>query len=858
MIQTSPRMSDTRFPQLPITDTLQALIAAVQTHSNVVLQAPPGAGKSTGVPLALLHAGVVNGKIIMLEPRRLATRTVAMRMAESLNEPVGKTVGYRTRLDTKISAQTRIEVVTEGILTRMLQSDAELSNVGLVIFDEFHERSLQADLGLALCLEVQATLRDDLKLLVMSATLDSASVAKLLDDAPIITSKGQAFPVSTIYRSAGQTPQKIWQNEDVAQKITQVILRALNEEAGDMLVFLPGQGEIRRTQSLLQAAGLNPNIHVLPLYGELTAVEQDRAIQPSQAGRRKIVLATNIAETSLTIEGVRIVVDSGLERRGRFDPATGMNRLETLRISRASADQRQGRAGRTQSGVCYRLWQESEQTLLNAHTPAEILESDLSPLALELAAWGTHDINHLRFLDLPPTAHFFQARELLRLLGALDQHGKLTTHGRAMSQLPTHPRLAHLLLKAREYHLSSLGADIAALLTERDLLRNQYGHNKDLDLRTRIEALQGAMIPYHEVDHAARQRVQRSREQLLRLLGAAAHSPLQDLQHCGRLLALAYPDRIAQKRGDVNNAATGRYLLSNGRGAVLTQAQSFSTSSYLAVAQLDGGEREATIQLAAPIDLDELLVIFADEITNEPRIEWNSREGVVIAQQERKFGSLLLSITKLERPDPSLVLSALIQGIRELGLSSLPWTESALALRTRVAFAHQHDARAPTPWPDVSDHALITNLEQWLAPWLEGITRRSQLNQLDMHAIILALLDWNQQQRLDEIAPIHLQVPSGSYIALDYSTDTPTLSVRLQEVFGMQATPHVGGGSVPVVMELLSPARRPVQVTQDLASFWQRGYHDVKKDLKGRYPKHFWPDDPLQAQATSRAKPRGT
>lgn len=845
-------------PPLPITEALPALLAAVRQHPSVVLQAPPGAGKSTGVPLALLDAGVVKSKIIMLEPRRLAARTVATRMAATLNEPVGKTVGYRTRLDTKVSAQTRIEVVTEGILTRMLQADAEMRDVSLVIFDEFHERSLQADLGLALCLEVQTTLRDDLKLLVMSATLDSAAVATLLGDAPIITSKGQAFPVNTIYRSASPTPQKIWQNEDVAHKVTQVILRALNEEDGDMLVFLPGQGEIRRVQTLLQNAHLESHIQVLPLYGELTAAEQDRAIQPSVIGRRKIVLSTNIAETSLTIEGVRIVVDSGLERRARFNPATGMNRLDTLRISRASADQRQGRAGRTQSGVCYRLWQESEQSLLNAHTPAEIVESDLAPLALELAAWGTQDTSQLRCLDVPPAAHFAQARELLRLLGAFDQYGKLTSHGRAMSQLPTHPRLAHLLLKAHEYQLGSLGADIAALLSERDILRNAQGHHKDLDLRTRIEALHGAMIPYYEVDHAVRQRVQRTREQLLRQLGPSADDSLHHLAHCGKLLALAYPDRIAQKRGDANSNATNRYLLSNGRGALLTQAQTLSSSGYLAVAQLDAGEREATIQLAAPIELDELLGIFSDEITNEPRIEWDSREGGVVAQQERKLGSLLLSVTKLERANPALVLTALLQGIRELGLSALPWTDAARALRTRIGFAHQHDVRAQTPWPDVSDHVLITTLEQWLAPWLDGITRRSQLNQLDMHAILLSLLDWNQQQRLDEIAPTHLQVPSGSRIALDYTNTMPTLSVRLQEVFGLQATPRVGGGSVPVVMELLSPARRPVQVTQDLASFWARGYHDVKKDLKGRYPKHYWPDDPLEAEATARAKPRGT
>ena len=842
---------------LPIHEALPEVISALRQHRNVVLQAPPGAGKSTGVPLALLDAGSVAGKILMLEPRRLAARSVATRMAATLGEAVGQTVGYRTRLDTRVSARTRIEIVTEGILTRMLQSDADLRDVGIVIFDEYHERSLQADLGLALCLEVQSTLRDDLKLLVMSATLDGAAVATLLGNAPIINSRGQAFPVVTTYRSNAAAQQKHWQNDDVAHRVAQLIQKALNEETGDMLVFLPGQGEIRRAQSMLQAAALPQHIQILPLYGELLAAEQDRAIQPSQPGFRKIVLATNIAETSLTIEGVRIVIDCGLERRARFDPVTGMNRLETLRISRASAEQRRGRAGRTQSGVCYRLWQESEQSLLQAHTPPEILESDLAPLALELAAWGTTDSQQLRFMDMPPAAHFEQARELLRLLGALDSAGRITAHGRAMSQLATHPRLAHLLLKAREFNLSSLGADIAALLTERDILRSQtHAHHRDVDLRNRIEALHGAMIAYHEVDHAGRQRAQRTSDQLLRQLRASRDNSLMSIQHTGKLLAMAYPDRIAQKRRDATASTAGRYLLSNGRGAILTQPQSVSESEYLVVAQLDAGEREASIQLAAPVEADELFSLFADEIIDLPRIEWDSRDGVVIAQQERRLGSLIIQVRKLDQPDASLMLAALMQGIRELGLSSLPWSAAALALRTRIEFAFQHDKHAS--WPDVTDSRLFAELDQWLAPWLNGITRRSQLNQLDMHAILMSLLDWNQQQRLDEIAPTHLLVPSGSRIPLDYSNGTPTLSVRLQEVFGMHATPRIGGGTVPVVMELLSPARRPVQVTQDLASFWARGYHDVKKDLKGRYPKHFWPDDPLQAQATARAKPRGT
>ena len=838
---------------LPILDALPALFDALRQHASVVLQAPPGAGKSTGVPLALLEANLVTGKILMLEPRRIAARSVALRMASTLSEPVGQTVGYRTRLDTKVSKHTRIEVVTEGILTRMLQSDAALEEIGVVIFDEFHERSLQGDLGLALCLDVQSSLRDDLKLLVMSATLDGAAVARLLGDAPIVTSAGQSFPVTTHYRDAASINRKHWNDSDIARDVASTVLRALEESDGDMLVFLPGQGEIRRTQSLLQDAQLQKSVAVLPLFGELSAAEQDRAIQPSISGQRKIVLATNIAETSLTIDGVCIVVDTGLERRARFDPVTGMNTLELLRISRASADQRRGRAGRTQAGVCYRLWLESEHDSLAAHTPAEILESDLLPLTLELAAWGTHDVAALRWLDIPPASSFTQARDLLHLLGALGKDNKITAHGRAMAQLATHPRLAHMLLKARDMKLSALSVEIAALLGERDLLRSR-SRERDVDMRSRIEALHGANITGQDVDQGGKQRVLRSAEQLARQLKLSnTRSNAADLHDTGRLLAFAYPDRIAQKRGD-----TERYLLSNGRGATLHSPQTLSRAEYLVVAQLDAADRDARIQLAAPIELDELNADFADAIASRERIEWNSREAIVTATQERRLGELALQTRRLDKPDAARVLAAMLQGIHELGLAVLPWSDAAQQLRTRMQFAHTHDRHANPPWPNVSDDYLLEHLPDWLAPWLDGITRRSQLSQLQMFEVLLGLLDWNQQQRLSEIAPTHLRVPSGSNIPIDYSGPIPTLSVRLQEVFGMTTTPRIGGGSIQVLMELLSPARKPVQVTQDLASFWARGYHDVKKDLKGRYPKHYWPDDPLQAEATARAKPRGT
>lgn len=833
---------------LPIHSVIPQLIDAVKSHASVVLQAPPGAGKSTVVPLELLKGAGFKGKILMLEPRRVAARSVAMRMASTLNEAVGKTVGYRTRLDTKVSSQTKIEVVTEGILTRMLQHDAALEDVSIVIFDEFHERSLQADLGLALCLDVQSTLRDDLKLLIMSATLDTASIVKLLGNAPVVTSAGKSFDVETIYRNA-TGPRSHWNNNDVARDAVNTTLRALKDHDGDVLVFMPGQGEIRRTQQYLQDSSLPQNVAVLPLYGELNPAEQDRAIAPSEPGKRKIVLATNIAETSLTIDGVRIVVDTGIERRARFDPNSGMSALETLRISRASADQRRGRAGRTQNGVCYRLWTESEHASLAAHTPAEILEADLMPLALELANWGIRDIAQLRWLDAPPSALLEQARDVLKLLGAIDQHGVITAHGREMNSLGTHPRLAHMLVKSRELHLSALAIELAAILGERDLLRPRT-RERDIDIRSRVEALHGASIANQDVDQGAKQRVLRTIDQLSKQIqGSASRSNHDQLHDCGRLLSLAYPDRIAKKTG--NN----RYVLSNGRGASLEHAGTLSSADFIAIASLDAADRDARIQLAAPVDLDTLNDVFNEQINTIDRVEWDVRDEMVIAQREHKLNQLVLETKTLRQTDPELIRDAMIKGIQLMGLQVLPWTDAATNLRARMQFVSKHDRRASQSWPSVDNDFLLQHLNEWLAPWLEGITRRSQLTRLDMHQILLGMLDWNQQTRLNGIAPTHITVPSGSIIPIDYTSEPPTLSVRLQEVFGMMQTPVVG--DIPVLMELLSPARRPVQKTQDLASFWSRGYQDVKKDLKGRYPKHYWPDDPLQATATARAKPRG-
>lgn len=808
-----------------------------------MLQAPPGAGKSTGVPLALLDAPWLrDGKIVMLEPRRIAARAVASRMAQTLQEPVGRTVGYRTRLETKVSAATRIEVVTEGILTRWLQRDAALEGIALVIFDEFHERSLHADLGLALTLDAQSTVREDLKILVMSATLDGEGVAALLGGAPIVSSPGKAFDVATRYRQRAEGRRSAapgrWPDEDVARLAATTILGALEEQHGDVLAFLPGQGEIRRVQRLLEEASLPRDTRVLPLCGELPVEQQDAAIRPGNGGDRKIVLATNIAETSLTIEGVRIVVDSGLARRARFDPATGMSRLEVVSISRASADQRRGRAGRLESGVCYRLWTETQHASFPAHTPAEIVETDLAALALELASWGIGDPQQLRWLDAPPAAAFGQARDLLKFLDALDAQGRINAHGRALARLATHPRLAHMIVRGNELGLGALALRIAALLGERDLLRTA-ATNRDVDLRLRVDALRGSggLPAGISVDSAARQRVLRSVDQLERQLEMrSATKDANTDADTGRLLALAYPDRIAQSRG-----TGGRYLLSSGRGAQLTDVSSLKDAEFLVVAELDAGDREALIRLAAPLSREALEKDFANQLQVRERIEWNSREQAVHAQRERWLGAINIEARRIENADGARVGAALIQGIRELGIASLPWTNDARALQARMSFVQAVDARNTKPWPAVQDDALLAGLEQWLVPWLTGMTRRDHWSRLDLRGALLALLDWDQQQRLNELAPTHLLVPSGSRIPIDYSGATPSVSVRLQEVFGLHETPSIGAGRVPLTLQLLSPARRPVQVTQDLASFWARGYAEVKKELKGRYPKHYWP-----------------
>lgn len=828
------------FPPLPIDDALPALLSALATGTDAVLQAPPGAGKTTRVPLALLdQPWAASGRIIMLEPRRLAARGAARRMAQMLGEEVGQTVGYRVRMDSRVSAATRIEVVTEGIFLRRLQSDPSLDGVSAVLFDEFHERSLDADLALAFCLQSRALLRDDLRLIVMSATLDGGPVAALLGGAPLITSEGRAFPVETRWVEPGPTDR-------ADDHIARTIRRALAEEQGSILAFLPGSGEIKRVERLLAEGPLPANVLLTPLYGDMSLEAQDIAIRPAPPGQRKVVLATSIAETSLTIEGIRIVIDSGLSRLQRFDPRSGMGRLETVKSSRASADQRRGRAGRLSAGICFRLWSEASDRALLPFTAAEITRADLAPLALELAQWGIVDADELSWLDTPPAPTLAQARKLLQQLGAIDANQRITDHGKAMAGLGVHPRLAHLVLRGKELGRTRLACRVAALIGERDILRG--GGRRDADLRTRLEHLdergRGG-----DVDRGALHQALEQAKQLERQIGGPPGS--NDHNDAGLLLALAYPDRIAQRRA----GAAGQFRLSGGRGAALDPTDALAACDLLAVADLDGQGRDARIFLAAPVTQAELEEAFADEIRSETEVVWDHREQVVQARRRRRLFELSLKDEPLANPPADLILPALLEGIRSMGLSCLPWTKELEGWRRRVAFLHR---AAPDRWPDVSDEGLLSTLEEWLAPYLTGISRRSHLDRIDLYNALTSILDWNQRQAMDSEIPTHLTVPTGNRIPIDYSGEEPVLAVRLQELFGLADTPRLGGGRIPVLLHLLSPAHRPVQVTRDLAGFWAGSYKDVKKELAGRYPRHYWPDDPLVAEPTARAKRRGT
>ncbi|MCR8642711.1 ATP-dependent helicase HrpB [Paenibacillus sp. N1-5-1-14] len=881
--------------QLPIQAVMPQLQDALRTNNHAVLVAPPGAGKSTQVPIALLgEPWLDNKRIIMLEPRRLAARSVAKFMATSLGEQVGETIGYRVKQDTRVGARTRIEVITEGVLTRMIQDDPALEDVGIVIFDEYHERNLHADLGLALCLQSQAVLRDDLRLLVMSATIEAEPVAALMGGSPIITSEGRAYPVETKYLE--QLPGSVGSSvsvgsyssatsllraefaqggtrrdamESFVSLVARTVQSALRENEGDVLVFLPGAGEIRRVEQSLHKLGLDSGIRVAPLYGNMTQEAQDQAIARCPAGERKVVLATSIAETSLTVDGVRVVIDSGLMRVPRFSVRTGMMRLETVQVARASADQRQGRAGRRASGVCYRLWTEQEDRHLASRRTPEILEADLAPIALELALWGVSNPSELQWLDPIPEAAYVQAQELLQELGALDEQGSVTAHGRQMASLGTHPRLAHMMLRAIPLNLGEIACELAALLGERDIVRGRshggHGHTDSCDLRVRLDILRdrqaldraerGDLVHGYEVDAATCKRIRTEADHWKRMLPALQSSVTDNTSTpvisdpCGLLVAFAYPDRIAQRR-----VSGGGYLLRNGRGAVLTQVQTISNEPYLAVAQIEDQQgAQSRIHLAAPIDQQLFEEHFADQIKHENLVLWDREVQAVRARKRVRLGAIIFQEGQLQNPDADEILQALLQGVAEEGLGILPWNRTSRQYLDRLRFMQLHDSS----WQDVSEEALLASLDEWLAPHLFGMKSRSDLQRLNMMDVLQTLIPWDQQRLLDQEVPTHYTVPSGSRIPIDYTDmQVPVLAVRLQEMFGLTDTPRIANGSVPLTLHLLSPAQRPVQVTQDLASFWRGTYFEVRKDLKGRYPKHYWPDDPLVAMPTNRVRPK--
>ncbi|WP_342422790.1 ATP-dependent helicase HrpB [Paenibacillus sp. FSL E2-0178] len=826
--------------QLPIMQVLPDLKRILTDTTAAILIAEPGAGKTTGTPPAFLDEPWLAGKtILMLEPRRLAARSAAAYMASCLGESVGQTVGYRMRMDTRVGRNTRIVVVTEGVLTRMLQSDPALGDVGLVIFDEFHERSLHADLGLALTLEAQSVLREDLRILVMSATLDGERVSALLGGAPVVNCPGRTYPVETVYVPG---PDKIYPEIAAAGAVR----RALAEQPGDVLVFLPGEREIRRTEQELASGGLPEGTVLRPLYGQLPQQMQDAAVAAAVPGERKVVLATSIAETSLTIEGVRTVIDTGLRRTQVFSPRTGMPRLTTVPVSKASADQRRGRAGRTAPGVCYRLWSREEHDRLPDDNVPEIMETDLAQLALELALWGVPEPGSLAWLDAPPAAPYAQATALLRQLGALDAGGAITPHGRSMAALGAHPRIAHMLLRAADLAAAPLAALLAALLQERDLFKGPAALSSDLTLR--VEALLGSgrSAAGGGADPQALRAVQRESRNFLAQLQAAPGGPPDNISLSGLLLSFAYPDRIGQKRGD------GAFLLSGGRGAAMREGQPLARSPYIVAPGVDDRAGQSRIMLAAELSEQDLLKHHADSLLEEREVYWDSESGSVKARRVTRLGALILKETTHERATAEETEHVLLKVIAAEGLERLPWDKGTIQLRQRMGFLHALRA----DFPDMSDAALCDTLDEWLAPYIHGMRNLRDLQRVNLTQALENMLDWNSRQTLNREAPTHITVPSGSRIPLDYSNPgSPVLAVRLQEMFGQTDTPRIGGGKIPVLLHLLSPARRPMQVTSDLASFWQGTYFEVKKDLKGRYPKHYWPDDPLQAIPTNRTRP---
>ena len=811
-------------PTLPVTEILPALDAALARGNAGVLVAPPGAGKTTLVPLHLLNAPWRQGRtIILLEPRRLAARAAASRMASLLGEDAGATVGYRMRLDNKVSAKTRVLVVTEGVFARMILDDPDLKDVAAVLFDEFHERSLDADFGLALALDVQAGLRPDLKLLVMSATLDGARVASLLGDAPVLESKGRSFPIDIRYRARNP-------DEKIEDAMAKAIRDTLGSETGSILAFLPGQREIERTADMLEGR-VPPDTLIVPLYGALEGRDQDQAIRPAPAGKRKVVLATSIAETSITIDGVRVVIDSGLARLPKFEPATGLTRLETVRAARAAVDQRAGRAGRTGPGIALRLWRAEQTAALEAFAPPEILEADLAGLVLDCAAWGVADPASLSFLDPPPAPPIKEARALLENLGAL-QGGRITPMGNAMRELALPVRLAHMVLTARERGQGLRAAELAVLLTERGL----GGNDIDLDVRlTRFQRERG-------------DRAVRARGLAKRLAGNSGPAPAGP-DSAGRLLLGAYPDRIAKARGN------GQFTLANGRGGEVDPATSLAKAPWLVAADLAGRAGRARILAAAEVTEAEIREALGTSIVSGRQVTYDPARNALQARDATRIGAIALSEKTLPAPSGEEADRGVIAAVCAHGLDILPWSKDATILRRRLAWLHQG---LGLPWPAMDDEALIATAGDWLLPFLKGT---AQLGQIPAHVLIEGLrsrVPYDLQRKIDALAPTHYEVPTGSNIPIRYDAGEPVLAVRVQELFGLATHPAIAGGTIPLLLELLSPAHRPIQITRDLPGFWKGSWAGVRSDMRGRYPKHVWPEDPANASPTSRAKPRGT
>jgi len=831
-----PRSFDT---PLPIDAVLDELARTLTDHSAAVLVAPPGAGKTTRVPLALLDAPWIGTrKIIVLEPRRIAARASAERMAHTIGERVGETVGYRVRFGSKISRATRIEVVTEGIFSRQILDDPELSGVAAVLFDEFHERSLDADLGLALARDAQTGLREDLRILVMSATLDGARVAKLLGDAPVIASEGRAFPVETRYLGRKA-------DAPLERQMADAIATALRADPGSVLAFLPGAAEIRRTQNFLGERVHDASIEIVPLFGALDAGVQDRAIAPAPKGHRKVVLATSIAETSLTIEGVRIVVDSGVARVPRYEPDIGLTRLETVRASRAAVDQRRGRAGRTEPGVCYRLWDEPQTASLAAYTQPEILSADLSSLVLDLAQWGVRDPATLAFLDPPPVPALKEARTLLHELGALDSDDRITAEGKSLRALALPPRLARMIVDSHRLGAGEAAAEIAAVLTERGL----GGDNVDLEVRLdqfRRDRSQRAT--------SARSQAQRWASQVAAGESTPASSSEQGELTTGMMLALAFPDRVARNRGN------GSFVLANGRGAGVDPAAALARAPYIAVAELTGTAAQGRILLAVRITLEEIELRFADQIETSDEVTFDRTAMALRARRKRALHAITLSEAPLALSPSADTARVLADGLIAAGIDRLPWSKPSKQWRDRVMFLRKAEADPlQSVWPDLSDDALAAHREAWLVPALYDNASLKELSAGDLSDALMTLLPWELRARLEREAPTHFEAPTGTMLAIDYEAEQgPTIAVRLQELFGLNTHPSIAKGAIALVLELLSPAHRPVQVTRDLPGFWRGSYAAVRSDLRGRYPRHPWPEDPASAMPTRRVKPRGT